>query len=338
MSVKSFRDVAAVTKESDVAKATASASTLKELISTIPRTYQAVLGDLLEKKYRIAHKHANVQATVATYDKHLKESSFPPLIRNMIKEPQLQFAKEYLGTTEGAESPSLFKSSVFTARKNVLTSALEEKQKELEALATLISPDVVTWQKAVFEVGKRTAASNGGQVTQAKDVGAVMTGVPATAATEFTTMANACQVYVYRVLALARASIDRSEIQKISKLKLKESADTEMMDVDGTATKERAVRDVIREELKAFKKRVFSEQQYVLPSQTASKRTNVTQRGKTNPDLPARNSCRRGSPRGTVGKMARRPRNLGRRVSPPEFPGFSSVVAGHLPKCIPSVE
>lgn len=249
MSVRSVRTVEVAADAGKIASATSTASTLSELISTIPRAYQALLGDQLTKKYRIAQKHANVQSTIALYDRHSTEGSFPPIIRNSLKEPKLQFAKEFLATTSGSNAPSEFQASVITARTNVLKSAIKQKNVELEHLASLILPDESAWQSSVRNVGESVAKSVGGSRVQDNAGKWSLSGVTSTAATEFASMHGACQVYTYRVLALARAAIDRAELQKLAKIQIKDATDVEMTDV----SKEPAVRDIIREELKAFK-------------------------------------------------------------------------------------
>lgn len=104
---------------------------------------KAVLGDHLTKKYRLAHKHANVQSTISLYERHLNEHSFPPLIRNALKEPKLQFAKEFLSTPLGTSAPDVFQREVSAARTAVLKCALAQKKTELAHLATLTRADTV---------------------------------------------------------------------------------------------------------------------------------------------------------------------------------------------------
>jgi hypothetical protein len=249
MSVKSFKQVDVAVKSSEVAQYTSNASNLAELITTLPRAYQAALGDQLTKKYRLAHKHANVQSTISLYERHLNEGSFPPIIRNSLKDPKLQFAKEFLSTTNGSNAPSTFAAAVLAARTAVLKSAIEQKKQEKNQLAELILPDEHAWIAAVKNVGTLTAASVGGAFGMSSDGLPTMTGVPQAAAQECLSVFRSCEMYTYRVLALARASIDRTDIQKLAKIKLKDTTDVEMTDV----SKEPAVRDIIREEIKSLK-------------------------------------------------------------------------------------
>jgi hypothetical protein len=145
-SVRSFRNVDVTHDKQKIAETTAAASTLPELISTIPRAYQALLGDYLTRKFRAAHKHANVQSTISMYERHLNDNSFPPLVRNSLKEPKLQFAKEFLATTTGSNTPDEFRAAVEQARLTVLKAAIKHKRDELALLQTLIATDDETWR------------------------------------------------------------------------------------------------------------------------------------------------------------------------------------------------
>jgi hypothetical protein len=104
-----------------------------------------------------------------------------------------------------------------------------------------------------LNTARNIARSHGGKVEVANSKAKIV-GLPATAQTEYDTLFGACATYTYRCLALARAAIDRTELQKISKLRLKDSTDVEMTDV----SREPAVRDIIREELKALRKELSS--------------------------------------------------------------------------------
>lgn len=248
-SVRSTRNVDVAHEAKKVAETTAAASTLPELISTIPRAYQALLGDHLTKKFRAAHKHANVQSTISSYERHERDKIFPPLVRNSLKEPKLQFAKEFLSTAKGSGSPDEFRAAVEKARMSVLNAAIKHKKDELAHLQTLIATDDETWKERVYSVARSIAESNGGGTERASNGKVAFTGLPPIAQQELTLLEDAAQAYTYRCLALARSSIDRADLQKLAKVRIKESTDVEMTDVG----KEQPVRDIIREELKALR-------------------------------------------------------------------------------------
>ncbi|KAL5421367.1 hypothetical protein PMIN07_012563 [Paraphaeosphaeria minitans] len=255
-SVKSMRSVGVPDKSSEVTTSTANANTLPELIATIPRTFQPVLGDRLTKLFRIAQKHANVMSTITIYERHSTDKSFPPLIRNSLKEPKLQFAKEFLGTTDGHSTPEAFAQCVTAARASVLKQAIEAKRKERDHLATLLRFDLSEWQNAVHNVAVQVTESVGGRVRPGPDNTVAYTGIPKTADSERLLMSGAGEIYTFRCIALAKAAIDRAEIQKLSKLKLKDNTDTEMKDVNA----DKPVRDIIREEIASLKKELSKKQ------------------------------------------------------------------------------
>jgi len=266
MSVKSFRALEVPQTNAQLSKGTAAASTLQDLINTIPQSYRVQLGDYLTKKYRVAHKHANVESTVSHYQRYELESSFPPIIRNSLKEPKLQFAKEYLSTTDGSSGPENFRGAVLLARKQVLAAAIREKKKELVLLASLIQSDEGDWQKRVILVANQSAISFGGAMKWSKKDGLQSKDLPTTFVEEFNTVIGACSVYTYRCLALARASIDRTDLQKLSKMKLKETTDVEMTDAP---TRDQGVAELVKEQMQSLKKDLLAQ---LGTSSTAEKR------------------------------------------------------------------
>jgi len=245
MSVKSVRNVDIPQLANQLEKSTAGASTLQELIFTIPQSYRAQLGDYLQKKYRIAHKHANVQSTITAYERHQTDATFPPIIRNSLKDPKLQFAKEFLLSNDGKDSQETFQASIAAARAAVLAAALAEKKKELACLAEQIKAETTIWNAAVINVATKLTLTYGGTVENGK-----LQGLPAPAKTEYDTLHGACSVYTYRCLALARASIDRADLQKFSKLTLKKEVDVTMTDTDNN----QSVKDIVREEIQSLRK------------------------------------------------------------------------------------
>lgn len=193
-----------------------------------------------------------MQATISGYERHKVDGSFPPLVRNSMKEPKLQFAKEFLATQEGSASPEAFKLAIEHARKIVLDAAIKHKKDELQHLTSLTALDEKTWKERCFSTVKSISEGNGGQATVNARGTLDATGLPDTAKQEFTLLWDACGVYTYRCLTLARASIDRTELQKLSKIQIKEVTDVDMTDIG----KELSVRDQIREEMKSLKREI----------------------------------------------------------------------------------
>jgi len=250
MSIRSIRTVEVPQTEKQVDQKTASASTLQELINTIPQAYRVQLGDYLTKKYRVAHKHANVQSTVTTYEHHATDGTFPPIIRNALKEPKLQFAKEFLSTKDGTEAPTNFRNAVTVARSSALTAAIKEKRAELACLAKLIKADEPDWRTRVYETATNIAQGSGGKV-KVKEGHITCQDMPTIATEEINTLQPACGSYTYRCLALARASIDRTDLQKSSKKKVKVDTDVKMTGVDD---RNQGVADLVSEQIQSLRK------------------------------------------------------------------------------------
>jgi hypothetical protein len=256
MSLKSFRNVEVPQSEKELSQKTAAASTLQELINTVPQAYRVQIGDYLTKKYRVAHKHANVESTVTQYQRHKIDKSLPPVVRNSLKVPKLQFAKEYRSHPSGMAADETFLRAVDIARTSVLDAAINGKKEELEVLADLIVADEKDWSRRVSLVAQQVANSNGGTIAQdAMSKRFTAEGLPEAAVKELETLAGACGIYTYRCLSIARASIDRTDLQKLSKLSIKKSTDHEMTDAP---TRDQAVADLVKEQMESLKKELLS--------------------------------------------------------------------------------
>lgn len=237
---------------------TRNATTIAELISTIPQTWRPVLGDYLNKIYRVATKLCNVQNTIAQYDKHVAEGSFPASIRNSIKDPKIQFSKEFLGTSDGALTKSLGDAEIHTARKSLLAFAVKRKKEELAALQECVAWNAATWRSKVLEIALRTAGALGASVqgNAAGDAAPVWTGDISSAVVEdCTTLWSLGNVWHYRAIAVARSLADRSLVEKTKSLRLKTETDTVMKDADT----ELSTREVVRDEMQAQMRLLKSE-------------------------------------------------------------------------------
>jgi hypothetical protein len=250
MAPNSVRSLDVAGKTTEVTAATKNAGTITELISTIPQTWRPALADYLNKVYRVAQKLCNVQNTIATYDRHIAESSFPASIRNSVKDLKIQFSKEYLGTEQGSLYEGLAKSEVHNARKALLAFSLRSKKEELAILQKQITYDGDAWRKILFEVATRVATTFNGTV-EVKGNGSGdldwSASVPATLREDCKILWGSGQIYHYRAVSLARSLADRSLVEKTRKLSIKASTDAEMKDVDS----ERTTRDLIKEEMQS---------------------------------------------------------------------------------------
>jgi len=234
------------------ATATQNATTIAELISTLPQTWRPALGAHLTSIYRTASKLCTVQNTIVQYDRHVAEGSFPGSILNSFKEPKLQFSKEFLGTETGSLAAGTFASEVQSARKSLLSCAIKRKREELAALQKMIAFSEIAWRKLVGETGVRVAQTFGATLTanQQNPTGSPPVwseGVPPAVTEDCKLLWQYGSVWHYRTVGLARSIADRSLVEKTRTLSLKKETDVKMRDADS----ELSTRDVVRDEMQA---------------------------------------------------------------------------------------
>lgn len=184
--------------------AVAAASSLSELVETIPRPYQPVLRAYLVKKYRIARKRVNVRRALSSYQRHMGRGTFPSSIRNAIKVPLLRFADEFLETSECTSATVALHVEVLAARKNVLKRAICQKKTELAFLSTIVRADANTWKQLVINVAAGLAQAYGGSLIRDAQGCTYLSGMPPAADADFVAIRDRCLIYATRVLSLAQ--------------------------------------------------------------------------------------------------------------------------------------
>lgn len=235
--------------------ATNNASSLAELISTIPQSWRPSLGAYLTTIYRAATKLANVQNTIVAYERHTAEKSFPASIRNSVKDPKIQYSKEYLGTSTGALADGNMKDKVLEAQKSILKQALAQKKEEFAALQKCIRWDPSAWRREVVSVAERMAAAYNIELKYdvTKDQGLAW---PGSTQAQLVSDSNSLWIYGdlfhYRAVAIARSLSDRTLVEKTRNLKLKKQTDQDKMDIDS----EKPTKDLIDDSIKAFESRL----------------------------------------------------------------------------------
>jgi len=233
-----------------VTSATKNANTIAELTSTLPQTWRPALSALLLSVYRVASKLCTVQNTIVQYERHVAEGSFPASIVNSLKEPKLQFSKEFMGTEVGALATGTLNGAVHSARKELLRCALDRKKEELAALQALTVYDAKAWRKAIAEVATRVATTLGGSVQgdSSSSIAPTWSGsMPKAIIDDCKALWEHGSVFHYRAVGLARSIADRSLVEKTRLMSLKKDADVKMRDADT----ELSTRDVVRDEMQA---------------------------------------------------------------------------------------
>ncbi|KAM0276913.1 hypothetical protein ACHAQH_006285 [Verticillium albo-atrum] len=246
-----------VSAHDTISSTTRNASTLAELISTIPQTWRPALGVRITAVYRVATKLCNVQNTIAQYERHVAEGSYPAPVRNSIKDPKIQFSKEFLSTEDGSLVAGTIATEILNARKALLACALARKKEELAALQKATAWDPVAWRNVIAEVAQRVAATMGCTVAgdASKDPVPVWKGAVATGVQEdCKTLWNNGSHYHYRTIGIARSISDKSVLEKVKTLTLKNETDVSMRDADTDQSTRQVVRDEIKAEMANLKK------------------------------------------------------------------------------------
>lgn len=255
MAPNSVRSVDVTTSKDTINAATAKATTIAELISTIPQTWRSSCGTRLTSAYRVATKLCTVQNTIAQYNRHVAEGSYPPSITNSTRDPKIQFSKEFLGTEGGRLANATIASTVQRARKSLLESALQLKEEEMKNLQTMVAFDVDAWRKLVAEVADRVGEAFGIKANaggNAELLAGWKNHAPRHAFEELDIMWNGGNAFHYRAVALARSLADRSLVDKTRTLSVKKQTDVVMKDADQELT----TREVVREELKSLETQI----------------------------------------------------------------------------------
>lgn len=260
MAPSSVRSLNVAGEPSSAGSALANVSTIADLVNVVPHSWRASIGNHLTTTYRIATKLCNVQNTIAQYDKHHAEGSFPASIKNAIKDPKIQFSKEYLGSETGALANGHLQSVVHTARKSLLEEAQKRKKEELAALQRLTTFDKDVWTKLVLEVGQRTATVFGATLSTVNQNGAIMLNWNGKVADDTKAdclyLWNKGSAFHYKAVSLARAIADRSLVEKTKTLSLKKDADVAMRDADAESSTRDVVRDEMQTQLRLLEKKL----------------------------------------------------------------------------------
>lgn len=258
MAPSSVRNVD-VADKTNVAAATGACNTIAELISTLPQTYRSALGAQLTATYRVACKLCNVQNTIREYNRHLAAKTFPGSISNSLKVPKIQFCLEFRGTSDGNLVEGFLAEATRQARKTLFDLAIKYKQEELTTLQQRTAYNDATWGQVVADTAQRAAETCGGTLSFRKDkegksAPVWSAGIPDTLQSDTAVAAAHGSTWHYRAVAIARSLAERSLVEKTRTLSLKKDADTEMRDVNTEAV----TRDVMRDEIAAFEKRIIN--------------------------------------------------------------------------------
>jgi len=260
MAPQSFKSLN-VDSGGDAANAVRNCSTIAELHGVVPLSFRPALAAYLTKVYRIATKAGTVGNTIAQYEKHSKNETYPPFIANTIKVPKIQFSNEYDGSPEGRAVSEALGKIVKDARKSYLREALTRKKQEQTLLLQHLRFKEDEWRAEVEATAERVAASLGATFTKVAgkpdDEPWKWSGssIPDSIKTEAQGLWLFGNIYHTKAIGIARAVADKALLQRVSNMTLKEKTESNAMDID---SKDQSVNTTIEDALKKFEQRLIS--------------------------------------------------------------------------------
>jgi len=255
MSVKS---VVLLNRSSTLEKILQSCSSINELVSAIPSSFRASLGQILHDQYRNAQKLSNAQATLVSFDKHKSTKTFPLAIETMIKRPNIQFSKEY----HAAVGTDSIDETLNTLTNDNRTSALDVfitlKKKEVAELHKALVFSEHKWNSEVYRVVS--------QMADLLSLGDKVEYKPATLEFGFHSSISTSEfvlntTLVYKLglkwwsksYALAFSVMEKVTTQRLSKMTLKDNADKMVIDSGSSKTTQQIIAEELKKALKDLK-------------------------------------------------------------------------------------
>lgn len=108
------------------------ARTIRELLTLVPFPYRARAGELVNKVYRAYIEANQIRLYLAILQQHKTAGTFPPEIQKSIKDPALQFSKEYKASEDYAKRKAEMAAITLTYKRRALESFISMKELELK--------------------------------------------------------------------------------------------------------------------------------------------------------------------------------------------------------------
>ncbi|KXX75060.1 hypothetical protein MMYC01_204502 [Madurella mycetomatis] len=278
------QSVVSVARDSAIDTYLSNASSMTELIDLIPATYRAALSRILRGHFAMSQKISNCQQILATLNRHKSDGTFPQTVLAAIKQPNIQYSKEFMGGAGQKTAQEEIESNIKAVRTNLLDALVRHKTAELNVLQSHMSFDGDEWKAQCTRVAKNMADVLGQAAPEGSE-NPFASGMNKTSVREWERVHNNGRAWYARAVSLAYVAIEKTVARKMTKLSLKDKADTEMKD----ASDEQPTASVIDDKLSAFKAELLKELRKKNPAKTSGgpkpvkkgRVTKSTQKGKT---------------------------------------------------------
>lgn len=249
MSIQSFKKIGTAQKD-DGTNILPEVASLPELVQYVPVTFRPACGQVLQEVYRVAVKASHVQTTLATLNRHSTEGSFPASILGAIKDPKIQFSKEFRVTAEGSTVEMACVQAIDTARTTVLGASLDAKKAELTHLQTLLAFDSRRWVTVCSKVMDDFASTTGATVEILSDGSRSYKNMPIHVIEEEILIRKQGRQVHMKAVGLAYTASQREVVSRMAKLSLKKNVDTEMTGIDASKSTAQIVREEVAKALR----------------------------------------------------------------------------------------
>jgi hypothetical protein len=205
----------------------AAVSTLEDLNAITPKTFLPRLAPLYRKVCDTAVKASHAQATLATFNSHSANGTFPPSIQGALKVPTVQVTKEFDNTSHVQALDGELQIVIRNARVQSLENAIKRKTQEHTFLLDLLSSDRL--KNEVKHCVRETHELVGPSFAS----GVTADGKPVFAAfynNDYSFVSTHGIDLMRKAVAIGFARHQRELVSKMTKLKLKRDTDVAMQD------------------------------------------------------------------------------------------------------------
>lgn len=212
-----------------------------DLVGNIVVQFRPALRTLLLELNEKAAKASHAQQALISFRKHQNAGSFPPAI-NSLRIPVCQISKEFEQIGQGKTFLAEIDSRVKDAKVKSLEAFIETKEKEL----AFLREEFLTSEEMV----KRFKLVTSQTLLSLVEMFGGAENLPSSITKDKNELDNLAAWYTGRAVQIAYAAHHSVVQNRLRKISLKESTDTDMADVD-TRTIEKAVEIALQKQKKA---------------------------------------------------------------------------------------
>lgn len=196
--------------EASALAAIASASSVHDLVNTIPGPYRPALRRYIIKQYQRIRNRARVAQSLSSLQRHLQRGTFPMSIRDALKVPILSIDESFTRTPEGAAAVFALHARVYAARRSTLRAVISQAATELAFLSSRTDTNTAAWRRDWERLVTATASglvqAYGSSLGRDAEGAYRIAGMTPEAGADFSTILSTATAYATRLLRLAHGA------------------------------------------------------------------------------------------------------------------------------------